>query len=171
MSVRTPLADEICPVARSLDILGDAWALLILREVFAGNRRFDGLKAELGIADTVLSKRLQSLVEAGLLERSPYSGSVRPRVEYILTEAGEDTLPILHSFARWGRRHTTSPVPGRGILIVECMVCGIESHNADWCQTCAAPLDRQRTGWRRSSDPTKLIELASDPKETSHANV
>ena len=91
MSVRTPLSNEVCPVARSLDILGDPWTLLILREVFAGNRRFESLKDELRIADTVLSKRLQRLVEAGLLNRSPYGGSVRPRVEYLLTEAGETT--------------------------------------------------------------------------------
>src|SRR5262245_50835143 len=163
MSVRTPLSAEICPVARSLDILGDPWSLLILRDVFAGNRRFDGLKDELGIADTVLSKRLQKLVESGLLDRSPYGGSVRPRVEYVLTEAGEDTLPVLHALARWGRRHTTSPVPGAGTLLVECMVCRTQSESADWCRNCKAPLDRQRTGWRRASDPSKLIALGASP--------
>ena len=104
MTVRTSLSEELCPVARSLDILGDPWSLLILREIFAGNRRFDGLKNELGISDPVLSKRLQRLVEEGLLDRAPYGGSVRPRVEYILTDVGEDTLPVLHALARWGRR-------------------------------------------------------------------
>jgi DNA-binding HxlR family transcriptional regulator len=161
MSVRTPLADERCPVARSLDILGDPWTLLILREVFVGNRRFDGLKSELGIADTVLSNRLQRLVETGLLDRSPYGGSVRPRVEYVLTKAGDDTLPVLHALARWGSNHTSSPIAGGGTLLVECVVCGSRSENADWCQTCAAPLDRQRTGWRRQSDPSKLIALGT----------
>ena len=160
MSVRTSLSGELCPVARSLDVLGDPWSLLILREVFSGNRRFDGLKTELGIADTVLSKRLQSLVDAGLLDRSPYGGSVRPRVEYVLTDAGEDTLPVLHALARWGRKHTASPIPGRGNLFVECVVCGTQTENADWCQTCAAPLDRRRTGWRRQSDLSRLITLA-----------
>lgn len=161
MTVRTSLSEELCPVARSLDILGDPWSLLILREIFAGNRRFDGLKNELGISDPVLSKRLQRLVEEGLLDRAPYGGSVRPRVEYVLTDVGEDTLPVLHALARWGRRHTTSPIPGRGNLSVECVVCGTQSENADWCQTCAAPLDRQRTGWRRTSDPSKLIALGA----------
>jgi HxlR-like helix-turn-helix/Domain of unknown function DUF302 len=75
-SVRTQLSGEVCPVARALDALGDPWALLIQREVFAGNRRFDGLKDELGIADTVLSERLQMLVHGGLLQRVPYSGSI-----------------------------------------------------------------------------------------------
>jgi DNA-binding HxlR family transcriptional regulator len=161
MSVRTTLSDEVCPVARSLDTLGDPWTLLILREVFSGNRRFEGMKDELGVADTVLSKRLQRLVEAGLLDRSPYGGSVRPRVEYVLTEAGEDTLPVLHALALWGRRHTTSPVAGGGTLLIECVVCGGQSESADWCKNCAAPLDRQRTGWRRESDPSTLIPLAA----------
>jgi DNA-binding HxlR family transcriptional regulator len=157
MSVRTELSEDVCPVARALDVLGDAWTVLILREVFVGNRRFEGLKDELGISDTVLSKRLQMLVDAGLVERVPYGGSVRPRVEYVLTEAGTDTLPVLHALAQWGRRHTVSPT-GRN-LTVECVVCGQPSKNADWCQTCSAPQDRERTGWRRSRQPQRLIEL------------
>lgn len=160
MTVRTQLSGEVCPVARALDVLGDPWALLILREVFVGNRRFDGLKSELAIADTVLSKRLRALVEAGLLERVPYGGSVRPRVEYVLTEAGADTLPVLHALARWGQRHTTSPTRGWSLL-VECVECGHETDCADWCTNCVARLDRQRTGWRRAREPERLIPLAS----------
>ncbi|HTH91231.1 helix-turn-helix domain-containing protein [Mycobacterium sp.] len=161
MTVRTSMSEAVCPVARSLDVLGDPWTLLVLREVFSGNRRFDGIKAGLGITDTVLSNRLQRLVDEGLLDRSPYGGTVRPRVEYVLTEAGEDTLPVLHALARWGRRHTTSPVRGGGILLVECLECGQPSESADWCTTCVAPLNRDRTGWRRASEPEKLIALAT----------
>lgn len=160
MTVRTQLSGLVCPVARALDVLGDPWTLLILREVFVGNRRFDGLKDELAIADTVLSKRLRVLVDAGLLDRVPYGGSVRPRVEYVLTEAGADTLPVLHALARWGHQHTKSPTAGRGLL-VECVVCGQETESADWCRNCAAPLDRGRTGWRRARDPESLIRLAA----------
>ena len=154
------MSDAVCPVARSVDLLGDPWTLLILREVFSGNRRFDGLKTELGVTDTVLSNRLQRLVDAGLLVRRPYGGTVRPRVEYVLTDAGEDTLPVLHALALWGRRHTTSPIPGAGILLIECAVCGQPTESADWCTTCAAPLDRDRTAWRRASEPDRLITLA-----------
>jgi DNA-binding HxlR family transcriptional regulator len=160
MTVRTQWSDVACPIARALDVLGDPWALLILREVFIGNRRYDGLKGELGIADTVLSKRLRTLVESGLLDRAPYGGTTRPRVEYVLTDAGVDTLPVLHALARWGRRHTASPVPGRNLL-VECLECGHQTESADWCPTCAAPLDRDRTGWRRARDPQRLIPLAA----------
>src|SRR6185369_17177867 len=144
MTVLTSMSEAVCPVARSLDVLGDPWTLLVLREVFSGNRRFDAIKAGLGITDTVLSNRLQRLVDEGLLDRSPYGGSVRPRVEYVLTKAGDDTLPVLHALARWGSNHTSSPIADGGTLLVECVVCGSRSENADWCQTCAAPLDRQR---------------------------
>ena len=152
MTVRTQLSGLVCPVARALDVLGDPWTLLILREVFVGNRRFDGLKDELAIADTVLSKRLRVLVDAGLLDRVPYGGSVRPRVEYVLTEAGADTLPVLHALARWGRS-TRSRQRRDGVCWWSAVVCGQETESADWCRNCAAPLDRGRTGWRRAATP------------------
>jgi DNA-binding HxlR family transcriptional regulator len=160
MTLRTSLSEQECSMARALDILGDPWTVMILREVFMGNRRFDGLKDELAIADTVLSKRLRVLVEAGLLQRVPYGGSVRPRVEYVLTEAGSDTLPVLNALAQWGRRHTASPTGGWSMQ-VECLKCGQVSENADWCRTCAAPLDRAHTGWRRAREPERLIPLAA----------
>src|SRR6478736_8718285 len=131
MTVRTAMSEAVCPVARALDVLGDPWTLLVLREVSSGNRRFDGIKAGLGITDTVLSNRLQRLVDEGLLDRSPYGGTVRPRVEYVLTEAGEDTLPVLHALARWGRNHTASPIDVGGTLVVECVGWGTRSENAD----------------------------------------
>jgi DNA-binding HxlR family transcriptional regulator len=160
MTVRTDWSGLACPIARALDVLGDPWGLLILREVFVGNRRFEGLKAELGIADTVLSNRLRTLVDAGLLLRVPYGGLVRPRVEYVIAEAGAETLPVLHALATWGRRHTAPPVPGR-TLLVECLECGHQTESADWCPTCAAPLTRESTGWRRARDPETLIALAA----------
>ena len=160
MTLRTPLSGLECPMARALDVLGDPWALMILREVFTGNRRFDGLKDELAIADTVLSKRLRALVEAGLLRRVPYGGSVRPRVEYALTDAGSGTLPVLNALSQWGTRHTESPTGGWNLRI-ECLKCGQVSESADWCRTCAAPLDRGNTGWRRAGDPQRLISLAA----------
>jgi DNA-binding HxlR family transcriptional regulator len=159
MALRSDWSDQACPIARSLDVLGDPWALLILREVFTGNVRFDGLKQELGISDTVLSSRLSALVDAGVLAREPYGGSSRPRVEYVLTASGSDALPVLHALASWGRRHTDAPEPGR-TLLVECLVCGEQTESADWCRTCNAPLTRERTGWRRAREPETLIPLA-----------
>lgn len=109
MPLRSDWSDDACPIARSLDVLGDPWTVLVLREVFAGNYRFDTIRDKLDVADTVLSKRLRAMVAAGLLDRSAYAGSVRPRYDYTLTAAGEDTRPVLDALAHWGDAHTTQP--------------------------------------------------------------
>jgi DNA-binding HxlR family transcriptional regulator len=103
--LRSDWSDDACPIARSLDILGDPWTVLILREVFDGNHRFDTIRDSLEIADTVLTKRLRAMVAAGLLEAVPYAGATRPRYDYTLTTAGRDTRPILKALARWGDAH------------------------------------------------------------------
>jgi DNA-binding HxlR family transcriptional regulator len=93
-----------CPVARTLDFLGDAWTMLILRDASAGLTRFDQFRKSLGIAPTMLTKRLATLTEEGLLEKRLYSERP-PREEYVLTDAGRDYLPVLFLIAAWGRKH------------------------------------------------------------------
>ncbi|MGA7203475.1 MAG: helix-turn-helix domain-containing protein [Specibacter sp.] len=160
MALRTDWTGQACPIARSLDVLGDPWVLLILREVFSGNRRFDSLKKSLGIADTVLSARLAALVDHGLLVKRPYTGTARPRVEYVMTDKGTDTLPVLHALSLWGRKHTSPPVEG-AVMRFYCLVCGNESELADWCASCARPLTVETTGWRRARSPEILLELGA----------
>jgi DNA-binding HxlR family transcriptional regulator len=100
---RTSLANRPCTIARALDQLGDAWTLLILRDVFLGAHRFAELQADLGIAPNTLTSRLATLVRHGLLEQRSYRR--RPaRSEYVLTEKGEDALPVLLAFASFGGR-------------------------------------------------------------------
>lgn len=111
MPLRSDWSDDVCPIARSLDILGDPWTVLILREVFSGNHRFDTIRDRLEVADTVLSRRLRAMVAAGLLEAVAYAGSARPRYDYQLTAAGRDTRPVLKALARWGDAH--NPLPDR----------------------------------------------------------
>jgi len=98
------ISDEPCPIARSVDFLGDAWSMLILRDAFTGLTRFDQFRKSLGIAPTILTKRLATLTEEGLLEKRLYSERP-PREEYLLTEAGRDFLPVLFMFGEWGRKH------------------------------------------------------------------
>ena len=93
-----------CPIARSLERVGEWWSILILRDAFAGMTRFDEFQTSLGIAPTMLTKRLNALVEAGLLERHPYSERP-PRHEYRLTERGRDFQPVLLAMLAWGNRH------------------------------------------------------------------
>ena len=93
-------------VAEVLTVVGERWALLVVREVSLGLRRFDELEAATGASRTVLSDRLRRLTEAGVLATRPYQlpGS-RVRSEYVLTEAGYDLLPLLAALSDWGERH------------------------------------------------------------------
>jgi len=95
---------DTCPIARSLAFLGDAWTMLILRDANAGLTRFDQFRKSLGIAPTILTKRLAMLTEEGLLEKRQYSDRP-PREEYVLTDAGRDYLPVLFMIGAWGRKH------------------------------------------------------------------
>lgn len=97
-------ADCPCPIARSLNLLGDAWSMLILRDANAGMTRFEQFKKSLGIAPTMLTKRLAALTEEKLLEKRQYSERP-PRDEYVLTQAGRDFLPVLLLIGAWGRKH------------------------------------------------------------------
>lgn len=96
--------DDPCPIARSLAFAGDAWSLLILRDAHAGLTRFDQFRKSLGIAPTILTRRLAALTEEGLLEKRRYSEHP-PRDEYLLTQAGMDFLPVLFIIGAWGRKH------------------------------------------------------------------
>jgi len=100
---RTQFADQPCGVARAMDIVGELWAFMIIRNVFLGVRRFEGLRANLAISRKVLSERLELLVERGILERRPYQDRP-PRHEYRLTPMGVDLFPVLMALARWGNR-------------------------------------------------------------------
>lgn len=107
-----------CPIARSLDRVGEWWSILILRDAFAGLTRFDEFEKSLGIAPNMLTRRLKALVEAGLLERSRYSE--RPaRYEYLLTERGRDFRPVLIALLAWGNRHFAPE--GESITIVDAL--------------------------------------------------
>ena len=96
--------NESCPVARSLELVGDAWSILILRDAHAGLTRFDQFRKSLGIAPTMLTRRLATLTEEGLLEKRRYSEHP-PREEYLLTAAGRDFLPVLFIIGAWGRQY------------------------------------------------------------------
>lgn len=104
-----------CPIARSLERVGEWWSILILRDALNGLKRFDEFQQSLGIATNMLTRRLSALVEAGLLERRPYSE--RPlRHEYHLTERGRDFRPVVQALLAWGNRHFAPE--GASVLIV-----------------------------------------------------
>ena len=101
---------ERCSIARSLEVLGQKWSVLVLREaILRGRTRFAEFRAELGVAPDVLTDRLARLVEAGILERRPYrEAGERERVEYVLTEAGWALKPVLAAISAWGDEYRPS---------------------------------------------------------------
>ena len=105
-----------CPIARSLERVGEWWSILILRDAFQGLTRFDQFQESLGIAPNILTRRLNSLVEAGLLERRRYSERP-PRGEYVLTDRGRDFRPVLWALLAWGNKHFAPE--GKSIVIVD----------------------------------------------------
>jgi DNA-binding HxlR family transcriptional regulator len=157
MALRSDWSTKACPIARGLDVLGDPWVLLVLREVMLGAHRYDELHTALGAADNVLSNRLRRLVQAGLLTRQPYGSPARPRWEYHVTQAGADALPVLHALAQWGNRHTLAPL---GPLRVIHRGCGAEATSADWCEGCGVPLTADNVAWEKPSQPGRLVDLA-----------
>jgi DNA-binding HxlR family transcriptional regulator len=95
-----------CSIARTLEVLGERWTFLVVREALAGTTRFADFRATLGIAPDVLTTRLNTLVEAGVLERRPYQDDgKRTRQEYLVTPAGDDLRVILGALQQWGDTH------------------------------------------------------------------
>jgi DNA-binding HxlR family transcriptional regulator len=101
---RTNFGRMQCPIARGLARVGEWWSILIMRDALAGRTRFDELERSLGIAPNMLTRRLNGLVEAGLLERYRYCQRP-PRDEYRPTPAGRDFEPVLQAMLAWGNRH------------------------------------------------------------------
>lgn len=97
---------ESCSVARTLEIVGERWTWLIVRDAFLGLKRFDEFRASLGIARNVLGDRLSRLVEEGILVKTPYQERP-PRHEYRLTEKGEDLFTALNAIRQWGDRYVS----------------------------------------------------------------
>ncbi|MBH3312887.1 helix-turn-helix transcriptional regulator, partial [Pseudomonas mosselii] len=96
--------NQQCPVARALEVIGDRWALLILRDAFDGLRRFSELQKNLGLAKNILASRLKLLVEAELLVQQPASDGSAYK-EYVLTERGRSVFPIVIGLRQWGERY------------------------------------------------------------------
>jgi DNA-binding HxlR family transcriptional regulator len=111
-----------CSVARTVEVLGDRWTLLVLRDIFNGIRRFADLGQHLGVARDVLAKRLATLVEEGLVHRVPYQEpGTRTRYEYRLTDAGRDLRPILLALIEWGDQYRADPEgPPAQLFHAEC---------------------------------------------------
>ena len=129
--------DQPCSLAKSLEVIGERWSLLIVRDVMNGNRRFSGIQESLGVARNVLSARLQRLIDEEILERRAYQESP-PRYEYFLTEKGIDLWPSLIALMGWGDRHSDDPA-GPPLRIVH-KHCGGAVTDRGICESCGEVL-------------------------------
>jgi DNA-binding HxlR family transcriptional regulator len=129
---------QACSLAKSLEVIGERWSLLIVRDVMNGNRRFSGIQSSLGIARNVLSSRLQRLIDEDILERRAYQESP-PRHEYFLTEKGLDLWPTLLALMHWGDRHGAGPA-GPPLIVIH-KDCGGEVSDRGICATCGEILN------------------------------
>ncbi len=146
MPLRSDWSDELCPIRRSLDVVGDPWVLLIVRDVLHGKGRFDELRDGLGISEAVLSRRLRAMVDAELLERVDYRDGARTRQGYVATQAAAELLPILQQLAVWGERHTTMPADGAHMTMIH-EACGQETTQGQVCSACSGLLTPEQMTW------------------------
>jgi DNA-binding HxlR family transcriptional regulator len=132
---KTSLAEMSCPIARTLDVVGEWWTLVIVRDAFLGARRFDEFKSS-GIADNILAARLKRLVEQGVFERHLYQE--RPeRHEYPLTDKGRDLLLVLGALATWGLKWN----PGGKLNRMRHVACGEPATVRGYCEHCGELLE------------------------------
>jgi DNA-binding HxlR family transcriptional regulator len=125
-----------CSVARTLEVMGERWSMLIIREAFLGTRRFDQYQRRLGVARNVLQARLERLIEAGVLQKIPYQD--RPvRYEYKLTRKGIDLWPSLIALLQWGDKYAA---PNGPPVVLEHKGCGGALDDRRRCLRCGAEL-------------------------------
>jgi DNA-binding HxlR family transcriptional regulator len=125
-----------CSIARTLDLVGEKWALLAVREVFLGNHRFDEMVRRTGAPRDTLAARLRTLVAAGILQRRQYSEHPA-RFEYQLTDAGRDLYPVIMTLMRWGDQYLAGD---DGPPLVLQHHCGHQLQTQTVCQACGEPL-------------------------------
>jgi DNA-binding HxlR family transcriptional regulator len=131
-------AERNCSIARPLAFLGERWAVLVLRDLTLGRRRFDEIQESLGVASNVLSQRLATLVEEGIVERRRYSEHPE-RFEYRLTQKGIELQPVLLALLAWGDKYTAGP-EGPPLETVH-EDCGHPFHMVATCSECGENLD------------------------------
>jgi DNA-binding HxlR family transcriptional regulator len=143
--LRSDYADQNCSIARALEVVGERWTILVLREAFLGTNRFDEIQRHLGVARNVLQARLERLVEAGILKKVPYQE--RPlRHEYRLTAKGVDLWPVVVSLLQWGDRYEA---PNGPPVVLVHKGCGGKLDDRRRCRKCGSELEAWEVEARR----------------------
>lgn len=149
---------QYCPVASTLEVIGERWTLLVIRDIFLGIRRFEDIQRDLGVARNVLQDRLEGLVEHGIVVKRPYQD--RPvRSEYRLTDKGADLWPVLVALLQWGDRHA---IAGERPMVLRHRGCDGELDDRRRCTVCGADVSMTeavavRTGAKRPVDRAATV--------------
>lgn len=130
MTLPREYAGQACALARAMEVVGERWTLLILRDLFFGVSRFTDIQAHLDVPRAVLTSRLARLVDAGVVERRPYAAG---RHEHVLTDAGLELWPIVHQLMQWGERHL---VHGGPVRLFAHATCGTDLAADGGCTAC-----------------------------------
>ena len=155
---RKSFADMRCSVAQCLEVVGEWWSMLIVRDAFLGVTRFDQFQERLGISRNVLNQRLAYLVEQGVLEKVPYSEHP-PRHDYRLTAKGRDFWPVLTAMRQWGDKYAAPDGPPLEIMHEG---CGKISHAVMTCSSCGDRLSpREVRAVRGPGDLDNLMNMSS----------
>ncbi|HEV8063837.1 MAG TPA: helix-turn-helix domain-containing protein [Acidimicrobiales bacterium] len=136
---RKSFAGMDCSVAQCLEVVGEWWSMLVVRDVFLGVTRFEDLQRRLGISRNILQQRLSKLVATGVLEKVPYSEHP-PRFEYRLTEKGRDLWPVLTAMRQWGDRYAAPDGPP---VRLRHKGCGAITEPTTVCASCGGPAGRR----------------------------
>jgi DNA-binding HxlR family transcriptional regulator len=152
-----PFEDQNCSIAGALAIVGERWTLLVIREVLLGRRRFQDIKRNTGVAPNILSDRLDTLVEHGIVERRLYSEHPES-YEYVPTQKGLDLNPVLVTLLRWGDQHVTGPDAAPRVVVHA--ACGHDADPRLHCSHCGDELAARDT--RVRPGPGATVEQASE---------
>jgi DNA-binding HxlR family transcriptional regulator len=140
---RTSFSTMACSIARSLDVVGEPWTPLVIRDLWLGRSKFDEIQRNLEISRKVLTQRLQTLVDDGVVERKPYQQDP-VRCEYLLTEKGQALMNVLLALMNWGDRWISD---GDGApMLIRHNACGKLAHAVVTCSSCGEPLSADDVG-------------------------
>ena len=160
MALGKDYANQHCSIARALEVVGERWTLLVVRDAFYGVRRYSDFLAHLGAPRAVLAARLQALGDVGVLDKRRYQESP-PRDEYVLTERGIGLWPVLRALGLWGREALPGTLPMRSFHHVG---CGTELGPAGECPACRIPVHpadiEMRPGAGLDPDPADPVGRA-----------
>ena len=141
MQVQDETTDTLCPVARSVDVVGDKWTILVLRELYMGATRFEEMQIQTGATPQMLTSRLKALEADGMVERRPYSEKPL-RYEYHLSRKGWDFYPVIYALRAWGETWCKNEDEGLAVHFVH-RECGHDVGVASVCPHCGVPVERK----------------------------